>query len=154
MKDPQQLAIFDYYQPQIDDIADEHGYEPPEFIKLSGCPCESNHRTLLAWYKCNFVKYEWNGENSHKTVVGVREVGGPNSPWAVYTRIYSGDYYTEHNGKKNNCGYYEYQFFCFDTQKDALNYYHELRTTTCMDCCPYGTPCKNVAPILLYVARF
>lgn len=154
MKNPQQLAIFDYYQTDIDSIVDKYGYESPKFTKLSGCKCPSNHKTLLAWYKCNFVKYEDNGENYHKTTVQVRSLGSSSAPWAIYKKTYSGDYYTEHNGKKNNCGYYTYEFFCLDTQKDALNYYHELKTEPCLDCCSGFKPCKNVAPVLLYVVRF
>jgi hypothetical protein len=156
MRAPQQLSTFDYSQNQINEIASKYGYEPPEFIKMAGCRCKSNHRTLLAWYKCNYVRYESNGENSHKTTVHVNEWGGPDAPWAVYKRVYSGDYYTEHNGKRNNVGHYEYQFFCLDTQRDALNYYHKLKTTPCIHCdeCSFHNPCENVAPKLLYVVRF
>jgi hypothetical protein len=134
-----------YTQADINQRIKPFNYQPPSIKKVSKCRCDKNHRNIETWLKCYFKFYHDNGENKHLPSVGVREKGYQASQWAVYKIGYSGDYYTEHNGKKNNCGYYIYSIVTFDTQTEALRQYHSWSIDQYED--------DSVEPFIMYICR-
>lgn len=135
----------DFSQVEIIDRIKPYSYAPPKMKTVAKCKCDKNHRNMETWFKCYFKFYHDNGENKHLPSVSVWERGFQTSQWAVYKIGYSGDYYTEHNGKKNNCGYYIYSIVTFDTQTEALRQYHSWNTNQYED--------DSIEPFLLYVNR-
>lgn len=142
-------------QDKIQEVANTYGYRAPGFKKWTSCRCSSNHKTTATWIKCRLNFYHDNGENKHKPSIKTHKCSGK-EPWLVIRKTYSGDYYTTHNGKSNNCGYFIYDVESFSSHRDALNRYHQLKTEACRDhfegpsrC--YSVPCIFVEPHVFYI---
>ena len=143
---------------RIQEIAGFHGYIAPKLRKWVGCRCSTNHRTTATWIKCRLNFYHDNGENKHKPSFDTYKCHY-SQPWLVLMKTYSGDYYTTHNGKKNNCGYFTYDVESFSSHREALNRYHQLNTENCQnhfegpDKC-FFKACRFVEPYIVYIEKF
>lgn len=143
---------------RIRDIANIHGYVAPFLRRWAGCRCSTNHKTTATWIKCRLNFYHDNGENKHKPSFTTHHCDN-REPWLVLVKTYSGDYYTTHNDKSNNCGYFTYEVYSFESHRGALNKYHQLNTEKCWlhDESPsqcYARPCRFVEPYVVYIERF
>lgn len=137
-------------------VAETYGYEAPALKVWTSCRCSKSHKNSGSWIKCRLNYYHDNGENKHKPAFDTSAVGSGKLPWVVLTKTYSGDYYTEWNGRTNNQGYYEYGVQAFSTHKDALNRYHQMATKNCTnhpDWC-WKTPCRFIEPYIIEISNF
>lgn len=86
--------------------------------------CESNHRTHAVFMKCALKKYEQNPDGNW-TLPKTETYGA--GQWAVVERHYSGDYYSEHNGRRRNHGYVLNNVHLFRTAEEAEKAHIDLQ---------------------------
>lgn len=142
---------------EIFSVATDNDYTPAKTQTWRECLCEKSHKTVEKKISCALSYYHSNGENKTKSVVKYWSDSATNE-WAVIKKLYSGSYYNSHNGSRRNDGYFTYHIRGFSSQRDALNYYHLLKTTPCYDCegerNNHGiatTDCPNVLPIVVRI---
>lgn len=146
-------------QEHIEEVATTHGYVAPALKLWTGCRCTKSHKNSGSWIKCRLNYYHDNGENKSKPTFNTSEVYRGKSPWVVLVKTYSGDYYTHHNGRARNHGYYRYEVWSFDTHREALNRYHQMSTENCLahfeglNRC-YNTPCRFVESYIIQILDF
>jgi hypothetical protein len=136
-------------------VAAESGYTAPQIQIWKSCRCHKKHRSVEKIVACRLSGYESNGQSSTKSVVNFFS-SYPQEEWVVFKKLYSGDYYSTHNGKRRNNGYFTYDVQGLPTLKDAMNYYHVLKTRHCFGCGSInnhreGIDCPNVVPVVAQV---